>query len=128
MVDQYVAQAHERDELDELGAGAAEPDLATLPASGELETRQCVDRHGVTLDTCHVAYDGVRSVLSQQRADTVAEPAHVGTRDRAANRERDGLRHRSRHRAVDARFGRYSSALPLVGSFPQPDVDPVNEW
>ena len=70
----------------------SQPDLAAMPPGGELKPRESVNGHRVGIDPDHVAEDDVSVALGQQRADTVAQPGQVGTRDRAADGEGDRLR------------------------------------
>ena len=87
VVRQDVAQAHERDELEQLGRGVAQPDLAAMPPGGELEPGERVDGHRVDVDTADVA---------ERNAGAARLPAtrRHGRTARADRRGRSGLRSR----------------------------------
>jgi hypothetical protein len=62
-----------------------------VPLRGDLEPRERVDRDGVGLDAPDVAVGQGRRVAGEQRADAPAEARKVASRDRASNRELEGL-------------------------------------
>ena len=73
-----VRQAHELDELEELVARVAEPYLTATAPRGELQSRDCVDRHGIGLDPGDVAAnDG--PALVEDRTHTPTETRQVLT-------------------------------------------------
>jgi hypothetical protein len=75
-----------------------------------LEPCQRIHGHGVRLDACDVADDDLAAPV-EQRADAITEAGKVGTRDRAANRERDlGWPGMKVHRPYDRARSRISSA------------------
>ena len=69
-----------------------QPHLAAVPLSGELESRERVDRNGVRLDPANVADGDGRAALAEQRAHALAKTGQVGASDRAADGERDRAR------------------------------------
>ena len=71
---EYVAQAHEGDQVAQLVGRMVQPDLAPVPPRRELEAREGVDRHRVGLDPPHVAHRGAGGAPLEQRADALAEP------------------------------------------------------
>ena len=82
-----------------------------MPTCAELQPRKGVDCHGVRLDAGDVADDDL-AAPGEKRADAIAEAGKIGTRNRAANRERDlewpGM---TLHRRYDPTRSRISSAL-----------------
>jgi len=82
-----------------------------VPTCAELQPRKGVDCHGVRLDAGDVADDDL-AAPGEKRADAIAEAGKIGTRNRAANRERDlewpGMKV---HRRYDPTRSRISSAL-----------------
>jgi len=108
---EHVRQAHQLDELEERIGGVPQHDPASVPANAELQPRKGVDGHGVRLDAFDVADDDL-AAPEEKRADPIAEAGKIGTRDRAANRERDlewpGM---TLHRPYDPTRPRISSAL-----------------
>jgi hypothetical protein len=93
-----VLQAHESDELEQVVGRMAQPDTASHPPRRELKPSEGVDCHRIGGDAAHVAEGDVCAALSQQRADTIAEPAQVSARDRAADCERERVRPWRGHR------------------------------
>ena len=87
LVRQHVAQAHERDELEQFGRGVAQPDLAAMAPGGELEPGERVDGHRVDVDAADVAERNAGAARLQQRADAVAQPGQIVAGDRAFDRE-----------------------------------------
>ncbi|HEU5009427.1 MAG TPA: hypothetical protein VFT33_01885 [Gaiellaceae bacterium] len=82
-----------------------------MPTRAELEPSEGVDRHGVRLDAGDVT-DHDLAALGEKGADAIAEAGKIGTRDRAANRERDlGWSGMKAHRRYDPTRSRISSAL-----------------
>ena len=76
----------------------------------ELQAREGVDSDRVRLDAGDVADDDL-AAPGEKRADAIAEPGKIGTRDRAANRERDLERPGMKvHRSYDPMRSRISSA------------------
>jgi hypothetical protein len=59
-----------------------------VPTSAELQPGEGVDGHGVRLDAGDVADDDL-AAPEEKRADPIAEAGKIGTRDRAADGERD---------------------------------------
>ena len=78
-----------------------ESNLAAVPARGELEPRESVDRHRVGLDTAHVTECEARTARREQVADALAEPRQIGARDRAADGKGDRAWRRGAHRGLD---------------------------
>ena len=82
-----------------------------MPTSAELQPGEGVDGHGVRLDAGDVADDDL-AAPGEKRADAIAEPGKIGTRDGAANGERDLERPGMKvHRPYDPMRSRISSAL-----------------
>jgi hypothetical protein len=107
---EHVRQAHQLDELEERIGGVPQHDPASVPTRAELQPREGVDGHGVRLDAGDVADDDL-AAPGEKRADAIAEPGKIGTRDRAANRERDLERPGMKvHRSYDPMRSRISSA------------------
>ncbi len=92
LVRQNVAQAHERDELQQLGRRVAEPNLAAVPLRSQLQPREGVDRDGIRLDAAHSAVGDVGSATLEEPTDTVTEPRQVCPRDGPFDLEDDRAR------------------------------------
>jgi hypothetical protein len=90
-VGQDVGEAHERDELEQLGRRVTKSHLAPVPPRPELEPRKRVDRDRIGRHGADVAEGKVGSAPFEQRADAVAEPGQVGTGDRAFDGEDNGV-------------------------------------
>jgi hypothetical protein len=99
-----------------------QPNLAAVPSCGELEPRECVDRHHVRLDAAHVAHGGSGAAALEQRADTRVKPGQVGARDRPPDRKRDRLRRTGSHQQIDRPDGQNSSVLRPMSSGAKPGL------
>ena len=113
-----VAQPHEGHEREELGGRTAQPHAASLPARGELEPRQRVDRDRVRLDAVDVAVGDLGGARPQEPPDALAQSRQIGTCDRAANGEGDLVRPGCRHLSVGPRISRelIASWMPELGT------------
>ena len=92
-----MAQPHEGDELEELCGRTVQQDTASLPARGELEPRERVDRDRVDCHARHVAAHDLGAARGQERADPLAETRQLGMRYGAADGEGDLVRPGCRH-------------------------------
>ena len=77
-----VAEAHERDELAQLGRRVPQAHAAPVTARGELQAGQRVHRDRVDGDAAHVAQRLVGIGRREQPADALAQPGQVGPGDR----------------------------------------------
>src|ERR671910_46160 len=92
LIRQDVAQAHEGDELQQLGRRVDEPHLATVPLRSELQAREGVDRDRIGVDPAHSAIGEVRAATLEEPANTVAEPGQICPGDGAFDPEDDRAR------------------------------------
>ena len=97
---QYVGQAHEGDEVEQVARRVLEAHGAAVAARGELQAGERVDRHGVGLDTPHVAAGDLGSARGEDRADALAEARQIRTRDRPVDRELEHARLCRGHRRL----------------------------
>ena len=98
---EYVLEAHERDEVEELARRVPQSYLTAMAARGDLQARERVDGHGVRLDAAHVAAGDRRGRCGEELADTVAQPREIGAGDGTVDRELDGSLHLGAHRRTD---------------------------
>ena len=89
LVRQDVAQAHERDQPEQVSRRVAQPDLAAAPPRRELEPRERVDRHRIGLDATDIAHGDPGVASLQQCADAHAEPGQIGAGDRPGDGKDD---------------------------------------
>lgn len=110
---QDVAQAHELDQLAQLGRGVPQPDPAAVPARGELKPAERVDGDGVGHHVADVAEYEVGSTRREQPADAPAEPGEVLERNRSDDRERGRPRRAGNHLSARPEGGK-----ELIGALP----------
>src|SRR5439155_2651342 len=80
-----IAQPHQGEQVSQLSACVAEPELSPVSASGELQSSQGIDRHGVRVDQrTQVADDETLVALIQQRPEARAQ--HRDVLDRKSTR------------------------------------------
>ena len=70
----------------------AQPDVAAVAPSRELEPRERVDGHSVRLYAADVAQGDVGAAALEERADALAQAGEVAARDRPADGEGDRAR------------------------------------
>lgn len=92
LVAEHLGQSHEGDEVEELGGGILEVNLAAVTARGQLQPTERIDRHRVRRDLVNVAKQCLGTAFAHHRANPPPEPRKILPRNRAADGEADDFR------------------------------------